>query len=94
MTNVTVTPLTSGAVVVEYAAPKGPPGPSGAVGGRFTQSFTNSNTWVVNHNLGREVIVSVYSVGGVLVYPEVNNPTTNQTVVNFDASFSGYVVIF
>lgn len=53
-----------------------------------TQSSA-SNTWTVNHNLGFNPSVQVFSAGGMLVDVEINHITVNQTQILFLTPFSG-----
>lgn len=57
----------------------------------FTASFTNSDTWVVNHNLGYYPEINVY-VGGELVQPlSIVNNSTTQATITFSAAETGTV---
>jgi proteasome lid subunit RPN8/RPN11 len=51
------------------------------------------STWIITHSLGREVQVTVWDDTGEVVYPEIDNPNLNQTVVSFAAPATGTVII-
>lgn len=55
--------------------------------------FASSVLWTINHNFGRQVGVSVYTVGGVLIVAEIINVSVNQVTVNFDTATAGYAVV-
>lgn len=59
------------------------------------RSFTNSSTWVVNHNLNTEnAIVQVYDNNNFQVIPSSLRITDSDTVtVTFDNPLSGYAVV-
>lgn len=72
----------------------GSQGPRGASSGS-TEPFyfmTPLSTWVVNHNLGRRPVVSVFSVGGVEMFAEIIHTSTNQCQVMFDDPVTGYAI--
>lgn len=52
-----------------------------------------SATWVINHNLGRNVQAEVYTVGGLLVAAEIAIMSVNQIEVRLDAAAAGFCVI-
>lgn len=52
-----------------------------------------SATWTINHNLNRNVSVSVYTVGGVQMLAQVIHTSVNQAQVLLDESLSGYAVV-
>lgn len=57
----------------------------------YTAPFTNSTTWVVNHNLGYYPDISVY-VGGEMVQPvSIVNNSTSQATITFSSPESGTV---
>jgi len=59
------------------------------------RSFTNSSTWVVNHNLDTEnAIVQVYDNNNFQVIPSTLRITDSDTVtVTFDTPLTGYAVV-
>jgi hypothetical protein len=72
----------------------GPAGPTGPAGGQPQQhNFTDQDTWIINHNLGRFPVVELYTVGGVRVIGAVVNLNSNQAQATFDGPFSGYAII-
>jgi len=59
------------------------------------KSFTNSSTWVVNHNLDApNPIAQVYDNNNYQIIPETLQITNNNTItVTFSNAESGYVVV-
>lgn len=57
----------------------------------FTQASAAS-VWTVNHNLGFNPTVHVYSVGGVEVEAQITHTSLNQTVINFATPYAGYAI--
>lgn len=55
----------------------------------FVQS-TPLSTWTINHNLGFNPSVQVFSSGGLQVDAEIQNVTVNQTIISFISAFAGY----
>ena len=73
---------------------QGPPGPPGP-GATFYDhdQISPSTEWVVNHNLGRLVSVTVLSPGGVEVEAEVVQVSVNQTRVFFNLPQTGKTLV-
>lgn len=69
---------------------EGPPGAAGPAPFVFNSALSQ---WVVNHNLGRNVMSKVYSLGGTEVLAEITNATINQVIVNFDQPQAGYLIV-
>ena len=59
------------------------------------RSFTNSSTWVVNHNLNTpNAIAQVYDVDGYQIIPSTLRHTDDNTItITFATQESGYVVV-
>lgn len=59
------------------------------------RSFTNSSTWVVNHNLDTPNAISqVYDNAGYQIIPATLRHTNDNTItITFSAAQSGYVVV-
>ena len=59
------------------------------------RSFTNSSTWVVNHNLDTpNAIAQVYDVDGYQIIPSTLRHTNNNTItITLSSAQSGYVVV-
>jgi hypothetical protein len=78
--------------------PQGPPGPRGlpgAAGGsvfEFTQS-TPAATWIIDHNLGRKVQVTIFDANGQVVYSDVTHGSVNQTTIYFASPVVGSALI-
>lgn len=73
---------------------QGPPGPPGP-GATFYDHDQSSPAaeWVVNHNLGRLVSVTVLSPGGVEVEAEIVQVSINQTRVFFNQPQTGKTLV-
>lgn len=62
----------------------------GGVSDYVHDQSTPSDTWVINHNLGRRpAVVSVIDTAGTEVHGGVSHPSSTQTVLTFSAPFSG-----
>lgn len=59
------------------------------------RSFTNSSTWVVNHNLNTpNPIAQVYDSANYQIIPQTLRVTDNNNItVTFESARSGYVVV-
>lgn len=71
---------------------QGPPGGSAYV---HTQS-SPSASWIINHNLGREVHVTLYDTVTPplrMVFSDVEHGSLNQTTVTFPAPVAGLAVL-
>lgn len=69
------------------------PDPSSPEGGVVFYQTTPLATWTIFHNLGHEVHVTVWDSFGEVVYPEVDNPNLNVTVITFAAPATGTAII-
>lgn len=74
----------------------GTQGPPGSGGGssfyyRHDQGVAAS-LWTVNHNLGLNPNVQVFSVGGMEMWAEVLHTSVNQTLITFDSNVSGFAI--
>lgn len=75
--------------------PAGPAGPAGAAGGSvflFTQS-TPSATWVINHNVGRAVAVTLFDDDGNVVQSDIEHGTANQATVTWSSPTTGSALV-
>jgi hypothetical protein len=64
-----------------------------ATGFTFTQS-TPSTLWIINHNFGYyPTSVDVYNSGSQRVWPEVTQPTINQTRISFTIATAGFAKV-
>lgn len=73
--------------------PTGSTGPTGATGPAAT-SYTHdqpsaSDTWTINHNLGRKVDVELFTAGGMRMLADVLHTSTNQAIVYFTSATAG-----
>ncbi len=57
----------------------------------FEQSFQESTSWTVNHNLGRKPVVALFTQGGAAMVAEVLHVNTNQFIVYHAAPTAGSV---
>lgn len=67
----------------------------GLGGSNFTQNFSNSTTWTVNHNLGNKyVIIQVYDLNYDEILPQnIDLFDNNTAVITFPTPESGTVVV-
>ena len=71
--------------------PQGPPGQPG-LSGDSTFVFVQENlsdTWVINHNLGKQPTVEVVDSGGEVVFGDITHNDNDTITIRFDAPFSG-----
>lgn len=52
-----------------------------------------SATWTINHNLGRKVSVTLFTVGGMQMLGDVTHTSINQAVVNFASAVAGSALV-
>jgi hypothetical protein len=71
--------------------PSGPSGPQGPIGDLNYLHIQNaaSNTWVINHNLGKYPSIEIMDSAGSVVYGEINNIDINTSIVTFASQFGG-----
>lgn len=77
------------------AGPDGPPGADGAPGGSafvFTQA-SPSASWVIDHNQGRKLHVTIFDTGERVVYADVEHGSTDQATITFAVPVSGSAVL-
>lgn len=73
--------------------PPGPPGPSGAAASSYQHNQPSPvDTWIINHNLGFRPCTIPYSVGGMMMWANVQHFSDNQVRIYFDGPVSGYAV--
>lgn len=77
-------------IVVPVVGPQGPPGVAG--GFEYTRSVAASN-WIIDHNLGRKVHVSIFADDASLVYADVVHGSINQTTISFPVPTTGSAII-
>lgn len=74
----------------------GPPPIGGGSGSSEAYVFRQDTplaTWTITHNLGHEVQVTVWDDAGEVVYPGVDNPSLNVTVITFANPSTGIAII-
>ena len=69
--------------------PAGPQGPAGADGFYHHAQLSADTTWTINHNLGRNPVVSVLDSGGSQVECTVSHTSLNQVVLTLSYATSG-----
>lgn len=89
--------------IVEQAGPtleivtagvQGPPGPPGASADGYTHTQSAaSDTWTVNHNLGRDTDVELTTLGGVRMLADIQHTSQNQVVVYFASPATGIAYV-
>lgn len=64
-------------------------------GSQSMYSFTNSDTWVVNHNLGKVVLIQAYDRSGNQLTGNVKQDiyTLNSVIIEFNEPLSGFVIV-
>lgn len=77
-------------IVVPVVGIQGPPGVAG--GFEYLRTVAAS-TWIIDHNLGRKVHVSIFSDTAELVFADVVHGTINQTSITFASPTTGSAVI-
>lgn len=88
-------------LVLPVAGPPGPPGPPGLPGGAGGGYYVHVQTapsasWVIDHNLGQRVHVSVFDTITApfrLVYADVEHGSLNQATVTFPYPVVGTAVL-
>lgn len=51
------------------------------------------SSWIINHNLGRKVDVTLYSVGGVEMLADITHTSVNQAIVSFVQATAGTALV-
>jgi hypothetical protein len=77
-------------IVVPVVGIQGPPGVAG--GFEYLRAVA-ATTWIIDHNLGRKVHVSIFSDASEVVYADVTHGSINQTSITFAAPTTGSAVI-
>lgn len=91
-------PASPTVTALPVAGPPGPEGPPGSSADNYyvhTQAVASA-TWIINHNLGKNVQVSIFdstSAPWRLVYTDVEHGSLNQTTVIFPSPVTGSAVI-
>lgn len=82
-----------GAIALEVVG--GAPGPAGPAGDSSIKinQLVASDSWTINHNLGRNPLVTVLSVGGVEVEATVTHTSLNQLIVSFNIPTAGSALL-
>lgn len=89
---------TNSDLVLQSPGPQGPAGPQGSPGAPGGSAFEHtqsvaSTSWVLDHNLGRKVHVSIFTDDGELVFADVTHGSINQTTITFLTPTTGSAVI-
>ncbi len=80
-------------VVVQTPGPQGVRGLSGTIPFEHVQASASA-TWIINHNLGRNVLVYVMDAGGNGIICEALNVTLNQARVYINTAITGRALCF
>jgi hypothetical protein len=70
----------------------GPVGPSGSEANRYTNTYSSSSTWVINHNLGHKPVISFYNTGSQEILASYTHTSENQATASFSTPTAGFVV--
>lgn len=86
------------AVEVTAPGPQGPAGPQGlpgAAGGTVYvhEQAVASSTWVINHNVGRKVAVTLFDDDGNVVQSDIEHGSTNQATVTWSSPTTGSALV-
>lgn len=75
--------------------PEGPAGPAGPGGGGYFAyiQISPAATWIINHNLGRLVHVTLLDSGNDIAYADVIQGTLNQATIVFAVPTVGSAVL-
>jgi hypothetical protein len=76
--------------------PAGPQGPEGPVGGTYfiySRNGVPAATWTIQHNLHRDVHVTVLGDDNRRVWTDEDHPDDDTIVLTFAAPFSGKAII-
>lgn len=75
--------------------PRGPAGPAGAAGGSVYEHVQSapSSVWVITHNLGRKVHVSLFGDEGEVILSDVEHGSVNQATVTWSSPTTGSAVV-
>lgn len=91
---------TENSVSVSAPGPQGPPGPAGSGGGgggtviEFSTAGSPMNPWVINHNLGRLVSVTIVGDDGFERFASVTQVAPyNLVTIAFGNPFSGKALV-
>lgn len=57
-------------------------GGSGGASYTFVQS-TPADTWIINHNLGYQPVIELFSVGGLVIEGTILHTSVNQAQVTY-----------
>lgn len=69
------------------------PDPAGSALGYTHYQTVPAASWIIDHNLGHVVHVTIWDSTGLVVFPTIDNPTLNRTVVTFSAPATGTAII-
>jgi hypothetical protein len=78
--------------VVGPRGAQGLPGTPGGNGFAFTQS-TPAAAWIIDHNLGRKVHVTVFDLTETVVFADVQHGSLNQVTISFAGPVAGSAVV-
>ncbi len=85
-------------VEVTAPGPQGPPGPTGlpgAAGGTVyvhEQSLASA-TWVINHNVGRKVSITLFDDDGNVIQSDIEHGSINQATVTWSSPTTGSALV-
>lgn len=75
------------------AVGQGPAGPSGARAQRIRHDQTTpASPWVVNHNLGSQPLIEVFSAGGSKLLVQIVHTSANQALIYPDEPTTGFAL--
>lgn len=85
-------------ITISSSGPQGPTGPQGlpgAAGGTVYvhNQTTPAATWIIDHNVGRKVSVTLYDDSGNVVITDIQHGTVNQATVTWSSPTTGSALI-
>lgn len=87
--SITVQVVESEQIVVTEIGIPGPPGPSGADLTYEHSQLVASDTWTINHQLGKHPAITVVDSGGNVVTGDITYNDINTAIVSFSVPFGG-----
>ncbi len=85
----TVQVVESEQVLVTEIGIQGPPGPPGVDLTYEHSQLVASDTWTINHQLGKHPAITVVDSGGNVVVGDITYNDTDNAVARFSAAFGG-----
>jgi hypothetical protein len=85
----TVQVVESEQIIVTEIGIQGPPGPPGIDLTYEHSQLIASDTWTINHQLGKHPAITVVDSGGSVVFGDITYSSLNTAIVRFSVPFGG-----